>query len=207
MARRSIVSFWGAMSKQQEHHEETRIAVIAVGSNATRLSIKSRDIVTASCVHMSDRIGKLYKSSSFYQTPAFPAGSGPDYVNAVVAIRTELSADAILATLHQIEADFGRTRETRWGQRTLDLDLIALGDLVLPDLGTYQTWRDLPPESQMARAPDRLILPHPRVQDRSFVLVPLAEIMPEWRHPVTGKTASDLLAARPADERASVVPV
>lgn len=91
--------------------------------------------------------------------------------------------------------------------RTLDLDLIALGDAVLPDAATQAQWRGLDPEAQRRLAPDRLILPHPRLQDRSFVLVPLADVAPDWRHPVLGLTVREMLAARPVAERSEVVPL
>lgn len=113
----------------------------------------------------------------------------------------------ILAQLHEIEADFGRSRSHRWADRTLDLDLIALDDLVRPDADTQERWRHLPPEEQARRTPDGLILPHPRLQDRAFVLVPLADVAPEWRHPLLGLTVREMLAALPEAERAAAVPL
>ncbi|MTD99963.1 2-amino-4-hydroxy-6-hydroxymethyldihydropteridine diphosphokinase [Paracoccus sp. YIM 132242] len=137
----------------------------------------------------------MVSASRIWRTPAFPAGSGPDYANAAAVIRTGLAAPALLARLHGIEAAFGRDRGTgRWSARVLDLDLIALDDLILPDRDTLRRWIALPPDRQRREAPDRLILPHPRLQDRGFVLVPLAEIAPGWRHPLTGKPVSRMLA-------------
>jgi 2-amino-4-hydroxy-6-hydroxymethyldihydropteridine diphosphokinase len=91
--------------------------------------------------------------------------------------------------------------------RTLDLDLVAFGESVMPDLAGFEAWKVLPPDLQRLRAPDELILPHPRLQDRSFVLVPLADVAPGWRHPVLGLTVAQMLAARPAAERAEVFPI
>lgn len=149
------------------------------------------------------------RMSRLYATPCFPAGAGPDYVNAALAAPVPAGWDAprLLALLHDIENRFGRLRETRWGMRTLDLDLLAFGAQVLPDAATYALWRDLDPAEQARRAPDRLILPHPRLQDRSFVLVPLADVAPDWRHPALGVTVAEMLAARPEAERSEVVPV
>lgn len=149
------------------------------------------------------------RASSLYATPCFPAGAGPDYVNAAARLRPApgMDARAVLAALHRVEQQFGRERRQRWGMRTLDLDLIAMGALVLPDAATAAGWRDLPPGEQIAATPDRLILPHPRLQDRAFVLVPLAEIAPRWRHPALGLTAAALRNRLPAADVAAVTPL
>ena len=91
--------------------------------------------------------------------------------------------------------------------RTLDLDLLALGDSVVPDEATQTAWRDLPAEEQPRRTPDRLILPHPRLQDRGFVLIPLADIAPDWRHPLTGQTVAQMRDALTPAQTAGIVPI
>ncbi|OSQ53174.1 2-amino-4-hydroxy-6-hydroxymethyldihydropteridine diphosphokinase [Marivita geojedonensis] len=130
--------------------------------------------------------------SPFYSTPCFPPGAGPDYVNAAARFKSRLTPDAMLARLHEIEAQFGRERHVRWGMRTLDLDLIACDGMVLPNLETYARWRDLPQKTQKSQAPETLILPHPRMQDRAFVLVPMRDIAPDWRHPVLDLTVDEM---------------
>ncbi len=146
--------------------------------------------------------------SRIWRTPAYPPDSGPDYANAAALIRTALPPEDLLARLHAIEARAGRDRSTgRWSARVLDLDLIALDDLVLPDQQTHRHWTGLDPERQRREAPDRLILPHPRMQDRGFVLAPLAEIAPDWQHPVTGRSVVQMLAALPPDALAGMAPM
>ena len=145
--------------------------------------------------------------SRFFRTPCFPAGSGPDFVNAAVIVEFDGTPDELLAILHKIEVEFLRRRVTRWGARTLDLDLLSVGQMVLPDHDTYGHWRSLTLDEQMVLTPDRLILPHPRLQDRAFVLVPLRDIAPDWRHPVLDQTVREMCDALPADEIAAIVPV
>lgn len=150
----------------------------------------------------------LTAASRFWQSPAWPPGSGPDYINAVVAVQTRLQPDDLLTALHRIEAGLGRRRDGgRWQARGIDLDLIAWGDAVRPDAASQDAWRNLSAQKQGEVAPDRLILPHPRMQDRGFVLGPLAEIAPGWRHPRLGRTAAQLLADLPALALSDMKPI
>lgn len=184
--------------------QKDRIALVALGGNLPAAGGDSAALLRAALIALSSHGLKPAAVSRFYRTPAFPPGSGPDFVNAAAVLRTALAPDAILAALHAVEAAHGRERLVRWGARTLDLDLIAVDDLVLPDARTQADWRALAPAEQRTQAPDRLILPHPRLQDRAFVLVPLAEVAPNWRHPATGKTVSAMLAALPAADKADI---
>lgn len=156
---------------------------------------------------MENRLKTDVVMSRLYTTPAFPAGSGPDFVNAVFSLTTDIGPETLLTILHEIESEAGRVREKRWGPRTLDLDLLAYGDLILPDLDVWTDWHDLPPEQQTEVAPDRLVLPHPRMQDRAFVLVPLADVAPTWVHPVLDLGVDDLLDACLGEDLASIVPL
>lgn len=120
--------------------------------------------------------------SSIWLTAPVPASDQPWYHNQVVTVRTPLSPYALLERLQAIEQDFGRVRTVRNAPRILDLDLIAYGDAVLDK-------------------PD-LIVPHPRMQDRAFVLLPLREVAAGWRHPLLARSLDDLIALLPPGQQA-----
>jgi 2-amino-4-hydroxy-6-hydroxymethyldihydropteridine diphosphokinase len=145
--------------------------------------------------------------SRFFRTPCFPPGAGPDFVNAAAVILTHLAPDVLLERLHAVEAELGRERNNRWEARVVDLDLLAMGDRVLPDTATLDHWITLPMARQTREAPDRLILPHPRLQDRGFVLVPLADVAPDWHHPTLGRSVTEMLEALPEGEIDGIVPL
>lgn len=168
------------------------LALVAVGSNLKTKQVDATSTVESAIHSVVAETGVIRSKSRFFSTPAYPPGSGPDFVNAAFSVETNLSAVELLNRFHEIEAKFGRVRHQRWGPRTLDLDLIAYNDLVAPDRQTFLQWADLPLEDQMDSAPETLILPHPRLHERAFVLVPLTEVAPEWVHPVFGKTVQQM---------------
>lgn len=180
--------------------------LIALGANLYRDGVSPAHTFVRALAEMPAEGLHLHAVSRFFRSPAFPAGSGPDYVNACAVAKADLPPEAALAALHRIEARLGRVRQGRWGARGIDLDLLAAGDAVLPDVATQAHWRALPLEEQMRLAPDRLILPHPRLADRAFVLIPLAEIAPSWRHPATGLSVAQMAASLPEAEKAALVP-
>jgi 2-amino-4-hydroxy-6-hydroxymethyldihydropteridine diphosphokinase len=124
---------------------------------------------------------RVMSRSRWFRSAPVPRSEQPWFVNGVASVETDWSPARLLARLHEIEADFGRVRQRRNEARVLDLDLIAYHDRV----------------SGPGESP---ILPHPRLAERAFVVLPLADVAPDWRHPVSGLSAVELVAALdPAD--------
>lgn len=195
------------MTQADKRKETSSFGLIAAGSNAPSIWGTPAETVRHGIALVAEALEVSPIISGLYETPAYPPGSGPDFVNAAFVIRTSLSPRGVLDLLHAVEAAAVRKRSVRWGPRTLDLDLIGVDDAILPDSATVRRWMALPSDRQRLDAPSELILPHPRVQDRAFVLVPLADVAPEWRHPVLGRTVQELCDALPESEKKAVLPL
>tara|TARA_R110002096_G_scaffold14582_2_gene50607 strand:+ start:23559 stop:24140 length:582 start_codon:yes stop_codon:yes gene_type:complete len=178
--------------------------LVAFGSNVSDDINESFRIVNLALSELNNKSIKIDSISKYYQTPAFPTGAGPDFVNCAALGKTTAAPDELLTMFHAIEANLGRKRVQRWGQRSVDIDLIFYEDFVKPDLKTFQNWVDLPLADQMTETPEQLLLPHPRVQDRAFVLIPLMDVAPDWNHPVLQKTVSEMCGDLPEMLRSEV---
>lgn len=141
----------------------------------------------AAVAAIADREVTVVQCSRWYRSSPVPPSDQPSFINGVVAVSTALAPPALLALLHRIEAEFGRTRTFPDAARLLDLDLLAYDDRVT--------------DSAAAVA-----LPHPRLHERAFVLRPLAELAPHWRHPATGVVIADLLTALPPGQYVEPLP-
>jgi 2-amino-4-hydroxy-6-hydroxymethyldihydropteridine diphosphokinase len=152
-------------------------AYVALGSNLG----SRRETLQKALVHLSELPRTtLQRCSSLYATSPVGGPPQPDFLNAVIFLETSLTPEELLKHLHGIENLLGRQRSIHWGPRTLDLDLLALGAV-----------------TRASEDPKQLQLPHPRLQDRQFVLVPLLEVAPNWKHPVLRQSVEALLEKCP----------
>jgi len=158
--------------------------VIALGSNLAG-DYGSSEALLEEALARFPAVGlKILKRSGWWRSAAWPDPNGPEYRNGVALVEANGPPEAVLQTLLRLEADMGRERSGRNAPRTLDLDLIAQGRTVLDAPG--------------------LVLPHPRAHERLFVMGPLAQIAPAWRHPVLGRTAAELAGSASVGRDATV---
>lgn len=129
--------------------------------------------------------GSIVKASAMYETEAWGIEGLPAHLNQALLLQTKLNPTELLSVIHEIENKLGRVRQQKWGVRAIDIDIIYFDNIIL----------DLP----------QLVIPHPLMQQRNFVLAPLAEIAPDFVHPILLQTnkqlleiSEDKLAAKPA---------
>lgn len=181
--------------------------LVALGSNMSNDVGSPSEILHKAVAKLAEMGAVIRAQSRFFRTPAVPAGSGPDFVNAAISITAPWSAPETITRLHEVEAGLGRRRTARWEQRVIDLDLLAYGDTIRPNVATVRTWMDLPQDKQQEAAPGQLLLPHPRMHQRGFVLVPLCDVAPDWVHPITRRSVTEMCAALPPEEVAAITPL
>ncbi len=167
------------------------VAYVGLGANTASAWGPPQATLTAALEAISERGLTLVGRSRWYRSAPVPRSDQPWFVNAVAAVVADRAPLALLELLFAIERRFGRVRGERWAPRSIDLDLLAVGGMVVAAADTD----------------GRLILPHPRLHERAFVLAPLVEIAPGWQHPVLKRDAATLLAALPPAARIEVNPL
>ena len=166
-------------------HDLDSAVIVALGCNDRGAWADCRQALEAGLARFRAEGIDVVARSSWWRSAAWPDPNEPPFLNGVVVIRTDHAPHALMAALGRIEEAFGRRRGGANAPRTLDLDLIAYGRLSGDLAG--------------------LILPHPRAAERLFVMGPLAEIAPDWRHPEGNRPASDLAAAAEVGRDACIV--
>jgi 2-amino-4-hydroxy-6-hydroxymethyldihydropteridine diphosphokinase len=161
-------------------HEEVCVIIIGLGANLPHPEYGAPAKTLEAALYKLEQRGiQVAKQSSWYISPPWPASlSGqPWYVNGAAVLKTTLDPDRLLQVLHEVEWSFGRIRTERWAPRRIDLDLIAYDDRLTAPCGVHGV----------------AALPHPRMSQRAFVLLPLQEIAPDWQHPASGETIDNLV--------------
>ncbi len=157
--------------------------LLGIGSNLPFRGLTPVQLIDSAKHELTRHHIKIIKSSSYYLTPPMGSKYQPDYVNAVFLVSANFSPEFLLQKLHAIEASFGRQRRAKWSARTLDIDLL--------DWHGHRLFK-------------RPKLPHPEMQKRAFVLFPLNDVVPCWCHPISGRTAQQMLMSLSVRERAVV---
>ena len=159
--------------------------LIALGANLSSPAGGPQQTLEAALGQLEARGVHIAARSRWYRTAPVPVSDQPWFVNGIARVETALEPSALLGVLQQVEQIFGRQRSVPNAARTLDLDIVDY-------------------DNRVENTPE-LTLPHPRMRDRAFVLLPLAEIAPGWRHPTTGKTVEALISALPPEQKAEPI--
>jgi len=157
------------------------VILIGLGSNVSGPWGSPQETVGKALKMLGKAPCSLIRASKLIVSKPFGVTDQPDFINAVAIIETELQPEELMAHLHDIELEADRRRTVRWGPRTLDLDLLDYNGRILSGVGTG-TGHQKP-----------LVLPHPGIAERQFVLAPIAEIATDWKHPVLDLSAKQLL--------------
>ena len=155
----------------------------------------SADVLDAALLLMERKSIKITARSAWYSSEPVPISDQNWFVNGIVCVRCSYEPEELLSLLHDIEGEMGRVRKIHWGERLIDLDLISYGQNVLP---SKKKWS---PERQLTS----LVLPHPLMHQRHFVLRPLKDIAPNWEHPILKKTVSEMLLRTPPDGKVHIL--
>lgn len=153
---------------------DSKIVYLLLGSNLG----ERKSLIEEAILYINKDIGEVKRSSSFYETEAWGKKDQPGFLNVALEVKTKLTAIAVLEGVLAIEKELGRVRMEKWGARLIDIDIILYGDEVIDVPGTLQ-------------------IPHPEMHNRKFVVIPMAEIASEVKHPVLKKSMQEILGSLP----------
>ncbi|HBR67918.1 MAG TPA: 2-amino-4-hydroxy-6-hydroxymethyldihydropteridine diphosphokinase [Rhodospirillaceae bacterium] len=158
---------------------------VGLGANLPSRYGRPEQTVKAAIAALAAAGVEIVATSGLWRSAPVPVSDDPWYCNAVVSVRTDITSGALLEVLQNIEKDFGREDTARNAPRVIDLDLLVFNNEIIDT--------------------ESLTLPHPRMHERAFVLIPLREISPEWVHPFMNKTIDEMLSVLEGEQR--LVPV
>jgi 2-amino-4-hydroxy-6-hydroxymethyldihydropteridine diphosphokinase len=164
-----------------QQNSNTDVILVGLGANLPGPHGSPRQTLEAAILRLKELGVRVPALSRFWKTRPVPVSDQPWFVNAVAEVETDLPPAALLDLLHRVEDEFGRVRSVVNAPRLIDLDLLAYGRLRLG-------------------APGGPIVPHPRLSERAFVLLPLRDIAAEWIHPVTGEDLASMISCLPDDQ-------
>ena len=143
--------------------------------------------------------------SNWYISSSFLNKRDPRYVNVGIRFSTKLKPKKLLNYTSGLENKYGRKRQERWGPRTCDIDILLCDQQILPSKLYFNKWLNLNLSDQIRLVPDKLILPHPRLQERTFFLKPLIDLQPDWIHPFLKVKAKEMLDSLPPHELENIL--
>lgn len=164
--------------------------LIGLGANLEHPTYGSPAETLKAAIRALNNIFEVEAQSSFYQSAPVPMSDQPWFVNAVVRVSANFTLENTLKYMHNIEKEFGRVRELKWEARVLDLDLLAFH-------------KEITENKDQVNGP---VVPHPFLAERKFVLVPILEIAPDWRHPTSNLSAAEMLAILPEGQKLEILP-
>jgi 2-amino-4-hydroxy-6-hydroxymethyldihydropteridine diphosphokinase len=176
--------------------QSTRLILLGLGANQAGAWGSPAETLRQTLIELPRMGAEVAGVSRLYQTLPVGGPSQGDYRNAVVAVHCNHSPGGLLRDLKELERRAGRRLTGRWGPRALDIDILSHGGRLL-GWGRRLDRSQRPRAASDARVPPGLVIPHPRLHTRAFVLVPLLDLAPHWHHPGLGQTARALLADMP----------
>ena len=175
--------------------------VLVLGSNLSSKFGNSTETLKKCVEEIRSRpfIFSLSKSN-WYTSTSYLSNKEPSYINVGIRFSSNLKPVELLNFTSDLENKYGRERKSRWEPRTCDIDILLCDQLIMPSHMYFKKWLNLDLAEHVKLVPDELILPHPRIQERTFFLKPLNDVQPDWTHPFLKIKAKEMLDSLPPNE-------